>query len=159
GAKSRNFRVCTAGVTGHGRECWKEVIPHREEVMIEGVQTFKDFTVLYEREDANPELRIIPGTVLALERSHRITFPEPVFSVGPDYNAEYDQAASRLSYSSPVTPPTVYDYQVASRELTLLKRLEVPGGYSPDRYRVRRVHATAQDGTRIPISLLFRKDA
>ena len=90
--------------------------------------------------------------------SHAIAFPEPSYSTVPDINAEFRTTTFRFRYQSMVTPPSVYDYEMTTRTETLKKRLEVLGGYDPSRYRVERAHATAPDGTSVPVSLAFRID-
>src|SRR5206468_633568 len=89
---------------------------------------------------------------------HHIEFPEPAYDVGPEANVDFVTPRYRFRYESFITPTSVFDYDTVTRELRLLKRAEVLGGYDPSRYRSERVHATAADGTRIPISLVFRAD-
>jgi oligopeptidase B len=124
--------------------------------MLEGVDVFADHYVLQEREDGLVRLRV---TRLESGTSHHVAFPEPAYDVEPEGNAEFAALAYRFRYQSFVTPPSVFDYDTVTRELRLLKRTEVLGGYDPARYRSERVHATAADGTRIPISLVAPKDA
>ena len=97
-------------------------------------------------------------TTLADGAAHHIEFPEPAYEVSPDHNPEFAASSYRFRYQSLVTPPSVFDYDVAGRHSVLLKQMEVLGGYDPSRYRVERVHATAADGARIPISLVHRAD-
>ena len=151
----RNFRLVTAPVGTPGRANWREVLPHRDGVMLQGVLAFKDFLVLYERESALPQIAVRRFSDGA---SHRIAFPEAVFSVFPSGNPEFDTKVLRYSYQSFVTPSSVYDYDMTTRAATLLKRQEVLGGYDPERYTSERVYATAPDGTRVPVSMVYRKD-
>jgi oligopeptidase B len=151
----RNFRLVTAPVGAPGRTNWREFVPHRDAVMLQGALAFKDHLVLYERENALPQLAIhgfADGAV------HRVAFPEAVYSVFPANNPEFDTRLLRYSYQSFVTPPSVYDYDTAGRTVTLLKRQEVLGGYRPELYTSARVHATAGDGTQVPISIVYRRD-
>ena len=90
---------------------------------------------------------------------HHIAFPEPAYDIGDEPNAEFETSSYRFRYQSMVTPATVYDYDVRARRLVQLKQQEVLGGYDPTRYRAERVHATAPDGTKIPISLVRPIDA
>jgi oligopeptidase B len=150
----RNFRVVTAPVAAAGRENWKEIVPCREDVMVSGMELFSDHMILMEREDGLQRIRI---TDFASGQSHRVAFPEPVYSVYPQNNNEYETATLRYVYQSLTTPPSVYDYDLATRQAKLLKRTEVLGGYDPDRYQSERRYATASDGTRVPISLVYRK--
>jgi oligopeptidase B len=110
--------------------------------------------VTSEREDGLPRLRV---TDFGTGASHRIEFPEAVYSVFAEANPEFDTRTFRFNYQSLTIPQTVYDYDVVTRERTLLKRIEVLGGYDPDRYVGDRRYATAPDGTKIPISLVYRK--
>ncbi len=155
GGGRRNFRLVTAPVEDPQPGRWTELIPHREDVMLEDVDVFAGHYVVQERHDGLIRLRV---TGLADGASHDIQFPEPAYDVTPEANAEFKTSAYRFRYQSLVTPPSVFDYDVVSRERTLLKRTEVLGGYDPARYRTERVHATAPDGTRIPISLVCRAD-
>jgi oligopeptidase B len=156
GGGRRNFRLVTAPAADPRPERWTELIPHRESVMLEGVDVFADHYVLQEREDGLVRLRVTRRESGAF---HHVAFPEPAYDVEPEGNAEFAALAYRFRYQSFVTPPSVFDYDTVRRELRLLKRTEVLGGYDPARYRSERVHATAADGTRVPISLVAPKDA
>jgi oligopeptidase B len=156
GGGRRNFRLVRARVPAPGPEAWEELIPHRESVMLEDVDVFADDYVVHEREDGLVRLRVI---ALPDGASHDVQFPEPTYDVTPEANAEFEAAAYRFRYQSLVTPSSVYDYDKPSRRLLLLKQTEVLGGYDPTRYRSERLHATAADGTRIPISIVYRADA
>jgi len=148
----RNFRLVTAPISDPRRENWKEVVPHRPAVMLTGVEMFADFYVLLEREDGLPRIRV---TDFGTGESHSVMFPEPAYAVFPAENYEYNTKLFRYSYQSLVTPNSVYDYDVETRQSKLLKRLDVPG-YDSTQYRSERLWATATDGTRIPISLVYR---
>jgi oligopeptidase B len=152
--KGRNNRLVTAPVADPGRDSWKEVIPHRDDVMLEDFDLFKDWTVLYERSDALPRIQV---TDASLAGSYRIEFPEAIYSVGPQNNREFDTGTLRYEYESFTTPPSVYDFDMATKERRLLKQREVLGGYDPSRYTSERRYATASDGTKIPISLVYKK--
>jgi oligopeptidase B len=158
----RNFRLVSAPVTAPGRQNWREILPHRNDVMIAGLDLFASHAVVYEREDAAPQVRILPlgeagGSALPVE-GHRVTFPEPVYSCSPAENAEFETPLLRLNYQSFSTPPSVFDYDIRTRNWTLLKEEPVLGGYDRTRYRSERRYATAEDGTRVPISLVYRED-
>jgi oligopeptidase B len=131
-------------------------VPHRETVMLEGVDVFATHYVVQEREDGLTRLRV---TDLATRAAHDIRFPEPAYEATPESNHEFAARRYRFRYQSLVTPPSVFDHDVTTRERMLLKQTEVLGGYDPARYRSERVHATADDGTRIPVSLVRRADA
>ncbi len=152
--KGRNFRLVTAPIVEPGEKNWKEVVPHRPAVMLSNIDVFKEFYVRVERENALPHLALVDFKTGA---THRIEFPEPVYSASPNNNREYDTKLYRYSYQSMVTPSSVFDYDVEKRTSKLLKQVEVPG-YDPTKYTTERLWATARDGTRIPISIVYRKD-
>ena len=150
----RNFRVVTAPVASPGPESWKELLPCRPAVMVSGLDLFAGHAVVLEREDGLPRIRVID---LASNAQHRVELAEPVYAVGPQNNAEFETRLFRFGYQSFTTPQSVYDYDMATKERKLLKRTEVLGGYDPDRYQSERRYATAADGARIPISLVYKK--
>jgi oligopeptidase B len=152
----RNFRLVAAPVGDPGRRRWRELIPHREHVMLEDVDVFAHHYVVHEREDGLIRLRV---TELAFGASHHVEFPEPTYDVAPEPNAEFVTPVYRFRYQSMVTPSSVFDYDTLGRTLTLLKQTEVLGGYDRAQYRSERLWATASDGTRVPISLVTRADA
>jgi oligopeptidase B len=153
--KGRNFRLVTVPVTAPGKENWKEVIPVRTDVMLSGFEPFQDFYVLVERENGLPELTVVN---LASGEKKRIAYPEPVYSAFPQINREYKTKQFRYSYQSLITPPSVFDYDVEKHTSALLKQTEVPGGYDPSKYKSERLWATAKDGVKVPISVVYRTD-
>jgi oligopeptidase B len=150
----RNFRVVTAPVADPDPARWKEMAPCREGVMVEGIDLFAEWAVFYEREDAVPQIRV---TRLATGASYRIVFPEAIYAVSPDANEVFETNVLRFDYESFTTPRSVFDFDMATRERTLLKQYAVLGGYDATRYESERRSAVASDGTRIPISLVYRK--
>ena len=155
GGGRRNFRLVAAPVDDPRPARWTELIPHREDVMLEDVEVFAEHYVVHARQDGLIGLRV---TLLRDGASHQIQFPEPAYDVASEANAEFRTSTYRFRYQSLVTPPSVFDYDVVTHERTLLKRTEVLGGYDPSRYRTERVHATAPDGARVPLSLVCRAD-
>ena len=155
--KGRNFRLVSAPLDHPGRKNWKELIPHRADVMLSGIDVFEEFMVAVERENGLPELRIIDLKTgnWKTAASRKITFPEPTYSAMPSQNREYKTTKYRYAYQSMVTPSSIYDYDVHARTSELLKRIEVPG-YDPAQYRSERLWATAKDGTSIPISIVLK---
>jgi oligopeptidase B len=151
----RNFRLVQAPLDRPGRGRWTELVPHRPEVMIEAVDAFARHAVLLEREAGLPQVRVME---LLAGSSHRVGFPEPTYNVNLGPNREWDTDRVRIVYESLVTPPSVYDYDMRTHERTLVKTMPVLGGYEPARYVSERIEATAPDGTRIPVSLVVRKD-
>jgi oligopeptidase B len=152
----RNFRLVTAPVDDPRPERWIEILPHRDDVMLDDVDVFAAHYVVHEREDGLTRLRM---TDRASGDVHHVAFPEPAYDIDPEPNLEFTTGFYRFRYQSFVTPGSVYDYDVATRTLVLRKRTEVLGGYDPSLYRSERLHATAPDGTRIPISLVYRLPA
>jgi oligopeptidase B len=153
-----NFELAEAPVDQPAR--WTPLIAHRDDTRLLGVDAFATHLVVYLRRDGLTGLRVVPASGAGRE----IDFPEPIYQVSPGANPEYETDTFRLGYMSLVTPGSVYDCDVASGELTLLKRTPVlPGpdgrAYDPDDYEQLRLWATAADGTRIPISLVRRTDA
>jgi oligopeptidase B len=150
----RNFRLVKAPVASPGRERWTEVVPHRPEVMLEAALCFRDHLVLLEREGGLPQASI---TDLRRGATHRVGFPEAAYSAFPEANPEFDTRAFRYAYQSLVTPPSVFDYDMETRTRTLLKEQPVLGGYDRTRYETERVFATAADGVKVPLSIVYRK--
>jgi oligopeptidase B len=150
----RNFRLVTAPLADPREENWREIVPQRPDVMLQGVELFADHYVLVERADGLPRLVVVSFRTGARQA---IRFPEPVYTAFPGTNRVWDTPVFRYTYQSFVTPQSVYDYDIRTRRSALLKRTEVLGGYDPDRYVSERGYATAHDGTRIPISLVYRR--
>jgi oligopeptidase B len=152
--QGRNFRLVWAPVEDPRRENWNEVVPHRTDVMLEGLEVFRDHTVLLERAHGLPRMRV---TNLRSGATHDIAFPEPAYSASPGDNAEFDTGTFRYTYQSLVTPSSVFDYDMETRKSTLLKEQPVLGGYERDRYHSERLLVTAPDGVKVPVSLVYRK--
>ena len=155
GGGRRNFRLVSVPVDDPRPARFTELIPHRDDVMLEDVEVFADHYVAHEREGGLIRLRI---TALAHGTSHHVEFPEPTYEVSADANAEFITRMYRFRYQSLITPASVFDYDTITRERTLLKQTVVLGGYDPARYRSERLHATAPDGALVPISLVCRKE-
>ena len=158
--KGRNLRLVTATVATPGREHWTELIPHRHNVMLEEVDLFAGFFLACEREDGLPRLRLwrFAGDGPEATPAGEIAFPEPAYSAHPHVNRAFDTSTFRYAYQSLVSPASVYEYDLATGASTLLKQLEIPGGFDRTLYASERVHATAPDGALVPISLVYRKD-
>jgi oligopeptidase B len=153
--KGRNFRLVSAPVSSLGKENWKEVVAVRSDVMLNDFEPFADFYVLVERENGVPQLTVVN---VATGAKQRIAFPEPVYTAFPQTNREYKTKFFRYSYQSLVTPASVFDYDVENHTSKLLKQTEVPGGFDATKYASERLWATARDGTKVPISVVYRKD-
>jgi oligopeptidase B len=152
--RGRNFRLVRAPVDDPSPGNWKQVVAHRPLVMLEEIDLFKDFWVMVERDKGLLKLRI---TDFASGDHHYISFDEEVYSAHVGSNPEFDTQQLRFIYESLVTPRSWYDYDVAKRSRQLLKRQPVLGGYDPGEYASEALTAVAKDGTRIPISLVYRK--
>jgi oligopeptidase B len=151
----RNFRVVTAPVSDPRPENWREVVPHRDDVMIQGMYVFAGHLVLHELDGGLPHFRVIE---IATGESHRVSFPEPAYAAFPAANRVWDTVTFRFEYESLVTPESVFDYDMEARTSTLLKQKEVLGGYDRDAYMSSRIFATALDGAKVPVSLIRRRD-
>jgi len=158
--KGRNFRLVTAPVDAPGRENWIEQIPHREGIMLEDVDLFRNFFIACDRENGLPHLRLYKFSSDGPEAAPtgEISFPEPAYSAYPHVNRIFDTATFRYSYQSLVTPSSVFEYSLANGESTLLKQVEVPGGFDRTLYASERINAAASDGIPIPISIVYRKN-
>jgi len=159
--RGRNFRLVTAPVDAFTRQNWVERIPHRDSVMLEDVDLFADFFVACEREDGLPRLRLWRFQDRSPEANPagEITFPEPAYSASSGVNRIWETNLFRYGYQSLVTPGSVFEYNLDTRESTLLKQHEVPGGFDRTLYASERIHATAADGIQVPISLVYRRDS
>jgi oligopeptidase B len=153
--QAKNYRLMTAPVATPGREHWREVIAHRADVLLDGLDLFQDYAVVTEQFEGLGRLRVY---AFATGAWREIAFPEPVYDLGPGTNPEYAAASFRYQYQSPVTPPSVFDYDFADGGSTLLKQQAVLGGYEPERYACARLWVTARDGERVPLSAAWRKD-
>ena len=151
---AKNFRVVTAPVSDPSEKNWKEFVAHRPAVKVENIDTFADHAVLSEWENGLQHIEIVD---FKTNKRHRIAFPEPVYAAGPTSNAEFNTTVLRYNYQSLTTPSSVFDYDMNSRQAVLKKQTEVPGGFDKNNYKAERVFATASDGTKIPISLVYRK--
>jgi oligopeptidase B len=155
----KNFRLVWAPAATPGPEHWSEVIAHRDGVTIESVNAFRDYLVISERENGLQQIRIRDLTAQGEvgPAGHSITFPEPTYGAFVGDNPEFDTHTLRFMYTSLVTPMSVYDYDLKTRNRVLRKRTEIPSGYNPDEYVSERVFATAPDGAKVPISLVYKK--
>ncbi|ADV83359.1 S9 family peptidase [Terriglobus saanensis] len=159
----KNFRVVTAKVEAAGREHWTELLPHREDVVLDDFNVFQKFAVSTEKVEGLDKLRIFnfedfEGAKLSGD-AREVTFPEPSYSAGLHANRIFDTPSFRYSYQSLVSPASVFEYDVATGASTLLKQQEVPGGFDRTLYAAERVWAVAKDGVKVPVSLVYRRDS
>ena len=151
---AKNFRVVKAPIADPSEKNWTPFIDHQPAVRIGGLTFFANHLVVSEREGGLSYLRVIDMRTRA---SHRITTEEPDYALSLAANPEFDTTAVRFNYQSMVTPSSVYDYDLNTRQRTLLKRTEVLGGYDPANYESKRIWSVSRDGTRVPMSLVYRK--
>ena len=151
---AKNFRIVTAPVSDPSEKNWKEFIAHKPEVKIDAISMYADHAVLLEWEGGLQQLEVVN---FKTNKRNRITFPEPVYSAELGTNHEYNTSLVRYNYESLVTPESVFEYDMNTGKSTLLKQTEVPGGFDRGNYQSARVFATASDGTKIPMSLVYRK--
>jgi oligopeptidase B len=158
--RGRNFRLVTAPVQTPGSEHWTEQIAHREDVMLEDISLFSKVAVASERHGGLEHLRVLyfHDDSPRIAREAEIRFPEPAYSVHLSSNREFEADLLRYSYQSLVTPASVFDYDIDSGTSLLKKQQEVPGGFDRSLYHSERITATAEDGTQVPISLVYRND-
>ena len=149
-----NFRVVTAPDSDPAPKNWKEFIPHRADTLLTGIDLFRDFAVSVEKSQAVNHLRVYNFRAATWAA---IPFPEPVYAASPGDTPDYESKTYRYGYQSFITPPSVFDYDAASGASKLLKRQEVLGGYDPALYASERLWATARDGVKVPISIVYKK--
>jgi oligopeptidase B len=150
----RNFAIVTAPENDPAPKNWKVFIPQQDDVLIEHLDLFQDFAVCVERSRALDHLRVYS---FHSAKWTAIPFPEPVYAASAGGTPEFTSETYRYNYQSFITPPSVYDYDVRNGQSTLLKRQEVLGGYDPAQYVCERLWATARDGVKVPVSIVYRK--
>lgn len=153
--EAKNFRLMKTPVSATSKEHWTEVIGHRDDVLLEGIEIFKDHLVLEERKEGLVQLRIKSWKS---PDEHYIAFNDPAYLAYTSSNPEFDTQILRFGYTSLTTPNSTFDYNMKNRERTLLKQQEVMDAqFKVDNYQSERLFATAKDGSRIPISLVYKK--
>ena len=151
---AKNFRIVTAPVSNPGQANWKEFVAHRPEIKISDLDLFENHLVMSEWNNGLEQIEIHD---FKTNKRHYVKFPEPVYSASLSQNREFKTPIVRYSYESLVTPRSFFDYDMNAQKATLLKETEVPGGFSKTNYQSERVFATASDGTKVPISIVYRK--
>jgi oligopeptidase B len=149
-----NFRLMECPLDKTERSNWKEVIPHRADVLLEGLDLFRDHMVLSERSKGLTQLRVINTRT---HEDHYLHFDEPAYVAATSVNPEFDTKVLRYSYTSMTTPVSTYDYNMDTKQSELRKRQEVLGGYDPKNYITERIYVTARDGAKVPISIVYKK--
>lgn len=149
-----NFRLMEVGEKETSMENWKELLPVREDVLLEYIDVFKDFYIVAERQSGLMKFRIFNTNN---KTEHYLNFEENDYYVTSSANPDFSSNELRYNYTSLKTPRSVYDYNMITKEQELLKRQEVVGGYNPDEYITERKYATARDGVKVPISIVYKK--
>ncbi|WP_460923834.1 S9 family peptidase [Pontibacter brevis] len=150
-----NFKLMQTPVSKPGKANWKEVVPHREDVLLEGIEIFKDYLTLQERKNGLSQIRVMKWN--DPKTDYYIDFGEEAYTAYIGINPDFDSKELRYEYSSLTTPSSTYEYNMETKERELLKRQEVVGDFNPENYEAKRIYATADDGTKIPVSLVYRK--
>jgi oligopeptidase B len=150
---AQNFKLMSAAEGSLAKTGWKEVVPHRPDVLLEGFDLFKDYLVLQERAKGLTQIQVRAWGGDA----HFLDFGEAAYTASVAHNPEYNTKTLRYNYTSMTTPQSVYDYDMAARTRKLMKQTEVLGGFDSKNYQTERLFATASDGTKVPISLVYRK--
>jgi len=151
---SKNFKLMECPLDKTEATNWKEVIPNRKDVLLQGVEEFKDFIVINERKDGLVKMRV---RSLKDNTEHYLDFGEATYSASIGANPDYNSVTLRYGYTSLTTPFSTYDYNMVTKAKKLMKQQEVPGGYNAKDYVTERLYATAKDGTKIPLSLVYKK--
>ena len=153
---AQNFRLMTCPLNQTTKANWKELIPHRNDVFLEDIEIFKNFLVISERKGGLSQMRIRPWSGQA---EHYLSLQDPTYTIYTSINPEFDTEILRFGYSSLTTPSSTYDYNMQTKERKLLKQTEVLGGkFKIEDYQSEYIHATAKDGTKVPISLVYHKN-
>ncbi|HLK18180.1 MAG TPA: S9 family peptidase, partial [Bryobacteraceae bacterium] len=151
---AKNYQILTAPESDISPANWKVFVPHNTDVLVQGVDLFKNFAVVHEKSKALNGLRVLD---FRSGQWHSIAFPEPVYSAFGGGNPEYDTHVFRYTYTSLITPSSVFDYDMETHKATLLKQQEVLGGYDPTQYVSERAWATVRDGVKVPLSIVYKK--
>lgn len=151
---AKNFKVMTSTESNTNVTAWVDMIPHNDSILIEGLDVFKNHIAVSERKNGLTQIHIINTTSKA---EHYLDFGEPSYAANPMYTPEYNTDVIRYSYTSLITPGSVYDYNMNSKEKKLMKQQDVVGGYNAADYITERLYATAKDGTKVPISIVYKK--
>ena len=153
--QAQNFKLVKAPITNPSKENWIDVVPHRPEVLLEDFDLFSKYLVTQERSNGLTEIHIQPWE----GEGHSLAFEDETYTAYVGTNPEFDTNILRFGYNSLVSPSSIYDYHMVTRQKTLLKQQEVVGGHEPSNYHSERIWAKAADGVLVPISLVYQKSA
>jgi oligopeptidase B len=148
-----NFKLVKTPVSKTEKENWMEVIAHRKDVYFSDFDILKDYLVVSERKEGITQLRVMPWE----GEEYFVDFEEEVYTVRSNVNLDFDTDVFRFSYTSMTTPNSIYDFNLKTKDRKLLKQTEILGGFDKNNYETKRIYATAMDGTKIPMSLVYRK--
>ena len=152
--EAKNFRLMSCPETATTKENWQEVIAHRADVLLEGIEIFKDYLVVQERKEGLNQIRVIRWDN---KSEYYVEFQDPTYAAGVGANPEFETDVLRYGYSSLTTPASTYDFNMTNKDRTLMKQQEIIGGHDPSQYNSERLYAKATDGTMVPISLVYKK--
>lgn len=152
--EAKNFKIMTTNLDKTSKENWKDFVAHRPDVLVEGFEIFKKYLVLSERIKGLTQMRIMPWTG---KDDHYVAFDESAYTVNASTNPDFDTEVLRLQYTSMTTPNTTYDYNMATKNLNLLKQQEVVGQFNAKEYESERFFVKAKDGKEVPVSLVYKK--
>ena len=153
--QAKNFRLMVVNVDAPEKENWKEVIPHRKDVLIEDIELFSNFILLEERIEGISNIRVINRKT---KEDHYVNFGEKAYTAYASTNLELDTHILRLAYTSLTTPSTHFDYDMNTREFTLLKEQEILGVFDKEDYKSERLMVKVRDGVKVPVSLVYHKN-
>jgi oligopeptidase B len=151
---AKNFRILEAPLDNTSKDAWTEIVAHRDDALIDGMEVFKDYLVVTIVENGIKQMEVVERTT---GDTYRIEFGEDVYTAYADDNYEFDTAWFRYTYESMTTPESTYDFNMASKEHKQIKERAVLGGFDRNDYQTERLFATAHDGTQIPVSIVYRK--
>jgi oligopeptidase B len=152
--EAKNFRLMSCPETATTKENWQEVIAHRADVLLEGIEIFKDYLVVQERKEGLNQIRVIRWDN---KSEYYVEFQDPTYAAGVGANPEFETDVLRYGYSSLTTPASTYDFNMTNKDRVLMKQQEIIGGHDPSQYNSERLYAKATDGTMVPISLVYKK--
>lgn len=153
---AKNFKVSVVSTKAPGRKNWVDIIPHREDVLVDHMDTFDEFIVIHERKAGLRQIRI--STADEINNVRYVQFPEASYSVHAEGNTQFETKSLRLKYSSLITPNTIVDVRMDTGEWEIKKVDKIPSGFNQSKYALERIHATAPDGTNVPLTIAYRKE-
>ena len=151
---AQNFRLMRTDLDKTSKENWEEVIAHRSDVLLEGMDIFEDYLVLSERKNGINQIRVMPWE----GEEHYIDFKEDAYLAYTSTNPDFNTDKLRLGFTSLTTPNTIYEYDMSNKSFKILKETEVLGGFDKNNYQSERIYVTARDGVKVPVSIVYHKD-